>query len=213
MCLSGNAWAQVAAEECGELVVGKFHKPYDYNNPDDQSRLKALQTHHFTIDVERLWGHSKCGGNRCNLAVDIDFTLRHYPNHYRALLSMTNYHLRGYDKTLEEMPFTPRCYFIRALRFRPEDPVLYMLYGNYLAKTDEPEKALQKYKEALALAPESAEANYNIALLYVDRKEYALAREHAKKAYEFGFPLPGLRAKLERAGQWEEPDAGAPVKE
>lgn len=205
----GLVQAQVGFERCGGLAVN-FHEPFDYTSPADQERLQSLEWHHFTRDVEQLSGHEKCGGNRCGLAEDIDFTLRHYPNHYRALLSMVNYHVLGYDKSERPMRYTPECYFNRAFRFRPKDPILHMINGHYLAKTNEPEHALQKYKDALALAPNSAEAHYNIALLYVDRREYPLAREHAHTAYSLGFPLPGLRAKLERAGQWEEPEPGAP---
>lgn len=205
----GFAHAQAAFEECGSLMVN-WSDPFDYNNPADQQRLQALESHHFTRDVEQLWGHEKCGGNRCGLAGDIDFTLRHYPNHYRALLSMVNYHLRGYDQTDRKMRYTPECYFDRALRFRPKDPTLHMIFGHYLAKTGKAEQALTKYRDALAMAPNSAEAHYNIALLYIDRGDYVRAREHAHKAYSIGYPLPGLRARLERAGQWSEPAANPP---
>jgi hypothetical protein len=44
--------------------------------------------------------------------------------------------------------------------------------------------------------------HYNLGLLYVDQMQYDLAREQAKQAYELGYPLNGLRARLERAGRW-----------
>ena len=58
------------------------------------------------------------------------------------------------------------------------------------------------------LAPNSSEAHYNIGLMYTEMEEYPLAREHAQKAYSLGFPLPGLRSKLQRAGQWDESEKG-----
>jgi tetratricopeptide (TPR) repeat protein len=46
----------------------------------------------------------------------------------------------------------------------------------------------------------SAEINYFLGLVLVDLKDYAGAREYARKAYTLGYPLPGLRDKLARAG-------------
>ena len=81
-----------------------------------------------------------------------------------------------------------------------------MINAHYLNKTGDKDGALQKYNEALKFAPNAAEAHYNLGLLYTDMGKYELAREHAHKAYSIGFPLPGLRAKLERAGQWNDPE-------
>lgn len=200
---SAVASAQNNFEDCGSLQ-NNFHDPFDYTNYDPE-HLQAVEGHHFTLEVETLVGHEKCGRDRCNLANDIDYTLRQYPNHYRALATMVNYHLRGYDKTLRPMRYTPTCYFDRAFRWRPGDPVLHMIFGHYLHKIGKSEQALQQYKEALALAPNSSEVNYNLGLLYAQMEEYALAREYAQKAYSAGFPLPGLRSILQRAGEWEEP--------
>jgi tetratricopeptide (TPR) repeat protein len=46
----------------------------------------------------------------------------------------------------------------------------------------------------------SAELHYALGLSYANTKEYEKAVEHARRAYELGYPLPGLRNKLERAG-------------
>jgi Flp pilus assembly protein TadD len=108
------------------------------------------------------------------------------------------------------MRYTPECYFDRALRFKSTDSTVHMIYGYYLSKSGKPQEALQRYARALELSPDSAEAHYNVGLLYTDRKEYARAREHAKRAYELGFPLPGLRRKLERAGEWESQESAEP---
>ena len=54
------------------------------------------------------------------------------------------------------------------------------------------------------LMPGDANVAYNLGLIYVDLKDYENAREYAKRAYDGGFPLPGLRQKLVQAGQWRE---------
>lgn len=66
----------------------------------------------------------------------------------------------------------------------------------------------KRYREARAVLEEgdartdggSAEINYFLGLVLFDLKDYATAREYARKAYSLGYPLPGLRDKLARAG-------------
>lgn len=51
-----------------------------------------------------------------------------------------------------------------------------------------------------ATGGQSAQLNYMLGLVLVDLQEFEAAREHARKAYELGYPLPGLRDRLARAG-------------
>lgn len=51
-----------------------------------------------------------------------------------------------------------------------------------------------------ATGGQSAQLNYMLGLVLVDLGEFDAAREHARKAYELGYPLPGLRDRLARAG-------------
>jgi tetratricopeptide (TPR) repeat protein len=46
----------------------------------------------------------------------------------------------------------------------------------------------------------TAELHNALGLSYVDTREYERAREHARKAYGMGYPLPGLMNKLAKAG-------------
>jgi Flp pilus assembly protein TadD len=79
-----------------------------------------------------------------------------------------------------------------------------MIYGNYLLKAGQADKATEQLKEAINLQPEDPNVNYNLGLLYVQKKDYEQAKIYAKKAYELGFPLPGLKNKLMEAGKWED---------
>ena len=65
-------------------------------------------------------------------------------------------------------------------------------------------EAKDEYLIALELQPDYAEAHYNLGLLYVKQKEFELAVQSARKAYDLGFPLQGLRRQLDRAGAWPE---------
>jgi hypothetical protein len=51
----------------------------------------------------------------------------------------------------------------------------------------------------------SPELHYNYGLLLTQLKDYEKARKHAKKAYDGGYPLPGLKNQLKAANQWNTP--------
>jgi tetratricopeptide (TPR) repeat protein len=127
-----------------------------------------------------------------------------FPNHHRALAAIAKLGVR--DKTIKPIgaKYSVHCYFERAIRFKPSDPVVRMVYGNYLQKLGQPDKALDQFIVAVNLQPEDPTINYNLGLLYVQKKDYEQARTHAKKAYDQGFPLPGLKNKLVEAGKWED---------
>jgi tetratricopeptide (TPR) repeat protein len=52
-----------------------------------------------------------------------------------------------------------------------------------------------------AAAGGSAEIHYFLGMAYLKQKNLDKAAEHAKVAYSLGYPLPGLRNKLARAGR------------
>jgi Tfp pilus assembly protein PilF len=97
------------------------------------------------------------------------------------------------------------CYFNRAIRFAPDDAAVRATYGTYLLALGKTDDAVGMFADAVGMAPEDPTINYNAGLAYFKKKDYAKAREHAKKAYALGFPLPGLKNKLVEAGKWDEP--------
>ena len=188
----GGLYAQ---EACGELDGPGQFGPYDYTNPEDRKNLPIVELHHFGPAVQSLRPGEQTGG-------DLDYTLRAFPNHHRALERMIEYSIRNKSIKPPGANFRLPCYFDRALRFKPDDGIVYMLFGDYLARTGKLQEALEKYKEALRLRPDDANVNYNMGLLYFNLKNYELATAHAKKAYELGFPLQGLKNKLQKLGKW-----------
>lgn len=203
LCLSltGAASAQDASD-CGSLE--NAFGPFDYTDPANrigqrgESPLSLVERAHFTPKVERLVS----GESASNPVDDLAYTLRVFPNHHRALHAMATYQLRHEPKRLGA--YTIDCWFDRAIRFRSNDAKVHLVYGVYLAQVDRNEEALQQYKSALRYEPDLAEAHYNVGLLYVELEQYDSAYHHAVKAYGLGFPLPGLRTQLVRAGAWEE---------
>ena len=185
-----------AFEECGELA--NAYGPFDYRTSRD--KLVVVETYHFTQDVEALRS-----GATGQIASDIDYTLRASPNHTRALIAMANL---GRKLNTDQPPgakYSLPCYFDRAIRFADNDPMVHLVYGTYFARVGKQKEAVEQLEVALKLDQGNANIHYNLGLVYLDLKNYPKAREHAQRAYDLGFTLPGLRKRLEAAGQWTQP--------
>lgn len=188
---------------CGSSM-GKnaWQRPLDYRlavtgaDPAEKRNLEVVERWHFDTDVENL-----TRGINGPPQDDIHYTLMAFPNHYRALDAMARFQ-REHPRPPAATYLSAECYFQRALVMDPNDANIYIIYGVHLHKSGEPEAALTAYQRALELDASLANAHYNLGLLYFDMKRYTDARAQALRAYELGYPLPGLKHKLERAGQW-----------
>lgn len=98
--------------------------------------------------------------------------------------------------------YTVACWLDRAERFAPDDAMVKSLYGTFLLQKGDKTQGAKKLEEALELAGDNANIHYNLGLAYFDLKDYDKSLASAHKAYQMGFPLPGLRNKLEKAGHW-----------
>ena len=194
------AWLSAAAmaqDMCGPMDQEGQFGPFDYTNGEDRVNLGIVEQYHFTPEVQKLKPGPATGG-------DLDYTLRAFPNHHRALERMIEFSLKAKTAKPPGARYSINCYFQRALTMQPNDGIVYMLFGNYLSRLDKNKEALEKYQEAVRLLPENGNINYNLGLFYFNQKDYELAYQHAKKAYDAGFPLPGLKNKLQKAGKWRE---------
>lgn len=192
------AGAGQASALCGGgLDENNFQRPIDYNNAEEHNNIRLVERFHFTHEVETLQA-----GKNGPLPGDLEYTLRHIPNHYRALYSMAEWQRLNPAPPAGTQYLTADCYFERAFAFKPEDPLIYMIYGIYLHKKGDLANARAIYERGLGFKADNAELLYNLGLVLFDLKEYALAKERAVAAYSLGYPLPGLKHKLERVGQW-----------
>lgn len=183
-----------SAPYCGELL-----NVHDYASADNRTLLGTVEQHHFTSNVENL-RH----GNTGTLGGDLSYTLMLFPNHHRALAALGKLSLREKNLKPGGIKYSVGCFFDRAIRFKPNDAMVRMVYGNYLLKAGEMNEAVEQLQVAADLDPENPTINYNAGLAYVQKKDYEQARIHAKKAYDLGFPLPGLKNQLIKAGKWNE---------
>jgi tetratricopeptide (TPR) repeat protein len=185
------------AQICGSLSNDDFG-PYDYRTAEPKL-LREVETYHFTTKVETLRG-----GESTYIGGDLDYTLRAFPNHTRALLAM----VRLSEKEKRDQPqgsrYSVDCWFDRAVRYAPDDGQVRMVYGFHLARKGQPQQAVKELEQARALIGEDANVHYNLGLAYFDLKDFDKSLYHAQQAYRLGFALPGLKNKLEQAGRWRE---------
>ena len=187
--------AQALPLDCGNL--NNAYGPFDYTNGEHFiEKLPIVEEGHFNSDVETL-----TSGLSGTIMGDLDYTLRAFPNHHRALNAMGKYKLQK-KQDIEEY-LSAECYFARAIAFKPEDGVVYQIYAIYLHKSGKVAEAEKQYFTALRFQPESSEIHYNLGLLYYDKSNYQLALDHAQKAYALNYPLEGLKRLLIRKGVWK----------
>jgi tetratricopeptide (TPR) repeat protein len=186
-----------AYEVCGELR--NSFGPIDYRKAT-RAEKELVEGAHFTPDVEAL----RRGSQSRRPGHDIDYTLRAFPNNPRALFAM----MRLAEREKTEKPagsrYTVSCWFDRALRFAPDDGAVRVILGIYLSKNGKKDEAIKQLEVAQKLVGNDPNLHYNLGLTYFDLKEYDKSLEHAHAAYALGFPLPGLRQKLEKAGKWRD---------
>jgi tetratricopeptide (TPR) repeat protein len=195
--------SSVQAQEVDEFSCGDLNNaygPFDYTNPLHlRDKIPVVIRVHFTQSVQTL-----TSGNASTIGGDIDYTLRAIPNHHGALNAMARYEFKTRKSPPPGSRYTVDCWFDRAMRFKPDDGTVRMVYAIYLQKKGATDAAIQRYQEAITLMPDSPEPHYNLGLLYAKSGNYGPAMEEARIAYAKGYPLQGLRKKLKAAGAWQE---------
>jgi len=172
----------------------KWNDPHNYYLATAQNRgdlLHNVEKYHLPQGLEKL--RQKKYRRAWE---DFDFILRYYPNHPKGLLYMSDLSLRM------NKPVQAEKYFQKAFKLYPGYADTHALYGIFLQKSGKLDEAIRQYKKALSLAPDSSETHYNLGLALYNKGDYEGALQHARVAYQLGFPLPGLRKKLRKIGKW-----------
>lgn len=194
LCTAGHAWAE---PECG---AGPGHRDYYSGEAEDRRKLRQIEGYHFNENVRNLVK----GQTTTHPAGDLIFMLDIFPNHTMALEAM----VRLADKHKTDTPpgseHSVTCYLERAVYFRPEDAAARVLFGVHLAKRGKTDAAIEQLTLAEKARPNDPNVHYNLGLMYFDKKNYDKALIHARRAYQLGFPLPGLKRKLTSVGKWSE---------
>lgn len=185
---------------CG-LLLNHFG-PYDYRDPNRKDELYLVEKAHFDVEVFRLLNAGR-DGRTAPPGGGIDYTLRAFPNHHRALDALSRLVAKEGNLKPRNMTWSSECYFKRAMMFTPDDGAIYHIYGNYLYRRGKAEEAIAAYMKAIDLVPGYVEVHYNLGLLLFKQKRYKESRLHALKAYESGYPLSALKDKLQSIGCWD----------
>jgi tetratricopeptide (TPR) repeat protein len=192
---AGQNEARAADQACGNLAAAQG--PYDYRT--ESHWVKFIEGNHFRPEVEAL-----IRGVSGPVGAEIDFVLRHIPNHHRALLAMTRLSERQQWQRPQGAKYSVDCYYERALRFRHDDVIARLLFTAYLIKRDRRDEALAQLERATIDAGDNGFTHFNIGLQYVDLRVFDKAADAARRALGLGFTRPELIDRLRAAGQWRE---------
>lgn len=203
------------AEECGSLE--NHFGPYDYRT--NKNYLPVVEDNHFSSvtyamalsagSSEKYSKEFKFTGQNAgktkhtSIAGDLDYTLSAFPNHPRALYAVSEYQRimqRNYKNPSLWRPKyrTADCYFKRAIRFAPTDPMVYMVYGLYFHKRKEYEKALLQYRKSEKMNADNIDLLYYLGLVNYELGNFDEAQKYADKVYQRKYPLEGLKDELKK---------------
>ncbi len=190
---------------CGSLANN--YGPHDYRDWKDlpeidpvtkeMSPLQLVEGAHFIDTCEAL---IKC--KRGSIGADLDYTLRAFPNHHRALVAMMRYGEMTRRPQPPDARFTVDCYFRRALVWRPEDAIARLLYATYLNENKRVADAKVQLKEAAKHAGDNAFTVYNLGMVALDLNDVDMAVDAARRSYGAGMKHTALRQRLQAMNRW-----------
>ncbi len=204
--LGGTAYAAFDLDPaCGNLNNNYLGKPTDYRSAPADQRNLVEGAHFRTEHAQILKGQTtfRHGENSGSLMGGFDYTLRVFPNHHLALQDIDRLGILLKSEKPINASYTLECYYKRAIAFVPDDGVVRLLYGLYQNRRGKTKEALEQLRQAEEYSPDDTNVQYNLGLAYFQVKDYEQARAYAKRAYDRGFPLPGLKQMLIKAGKWE----------
>ncbi len=209
-----SAFAQQLPAGCGILRSENQFGPYDYRADryvletsygSHKARLRVVEHAHFTPEVEA--GIRGSSGTRA--AGDISYTLERFPNHHRALVSMSNIALREKTDHAKDSKYSMECWFQRAIAFAPDDVIVRLIYASHLIKTKRIDQAEGQANFAATMAGDNAYSHLNLGLVYFDMEKYEPSLLHAHMAQSLGLNIATLQELLTKAGKWKGPEIDA----
>lgn len=208
LALAGVLAAHAAVAQgmgCGGLANN--YGPYDYREYKEvpqidpvtkvMSPLQMVEGAHFIDTCEAL---VKC--KRGTIGSDIDYTLRAFPNHHRALVAMMLYGQRTNRDQPPDALYTVDCYFKRALAWKSDDVIVRLLYAGYLNGKGKPAPAKEQLEAASKLTGDNAFSVYNVGMVALDLNQVDMAVDAARRAYGAGMTHPVLRQRLIAINRW-----------
>lgn len=159
-----------------------------------------VESVHFPPAVEAL-----IRGSTSTVGGDLGYTLQVFPNHHRALIAMMNLGIKLKSPLPPQALYSVECYFDRAVRFRPDDAIVHMIYAKYLSSQGRKPEAIKQLDVAASLEKDNGFTQYNIGLILLEMNEFDRALAQAHTALSLGFQRPALKERLVAANRWREP--------
>jgi len=192
-----------APDGCPQYPSNYFG-PFDYRTTAQQRR-DIVEDFHFTPQVEQLRA-----GMTGPIGGDISYTLGAFPNHPRAIVAMMRLSERLKQDPVPAAMMSLECYFLRGIRFAPDDLIFRMQYALFLNSRSRTPEAVKVMDQVVKDAdPENPLTHFNAGMVYFDMKEYDKALIQAHRVIALGFNRPELRDRLASIGHWVEPAAAA----
>jgi tetratricopeptide (TPR) repeat protein len=119
-------------------------------------------------------------GQLSSAETELDAVLKQAPREANAL------NLLGVVRAQQHQLSEAEKLFLRAIEVNKSLLGAYLNVGQLYLDLQKPDRALWAFTEALKLAPDNPDINFNLASLYVEKKEYERALEHLSK-------IPGAR--------------------
>jgi hypothetical protein len=193
-------WATPPGWACGTFNQSGRLEPEDYRKPSH--RLRTVETYHYGPNVEALVHPMQKG---MTFGSDLDFTLWGYPNHHRALITLTRLAAREKTDKPAGTQFSVECYFARALLIAPDDVIARMIFVRYLGAQQKMPQALSNMKLVVQQAGDNPLTHLNAGLVYMELGAFEEASAQARRVAELGFPSGRLSDELKRKGKWHGP--------
>ena len=194
---------------CGNLenAFGPFdYRPdkyvYETTYGSHKARVNIVERAHFTIETEMLV--SRKSGLVVSPGADLSYTLRAFPNHHRALMTLIKLSEKEKAEKPRDSLYTVDCWFRRAVAWVPDDNVAKMIYSTYLSKSNRTKEAEGQLDIAARQAGENVFTHHSLGLVYFDMKMYDKALVHAHKTYALGMTISTLKEQLKSVGKWVE---------
>jgi tetratricopeptide (TPR) repeat protein len=210
LSFAGGACAQVSSAGCGPIEQTALdYRPEKFKQgAGDTQRhsdfVQRVEQYHFKPETEAL-----IRGTSGDIGGDLDFTLRYFPNHHRALISMVRLGEKLNNPQPRGARYPVECWLERAVRFAPDDTVSRLIYVSYLSKRGRMPEATAQLEKAEASAQDNPFSHYNVGLFYFELKNYDKALQQAHKAMAMGLLKQELADSLRRVGKWQDPPANA----
>lgn len=195
---------KVQVGQCGAL--SGFFGPLDFRGIHPEDR-RVVEAYHLDMEMATFLSGRVVGVNRAGtgpVTGGFVYVVRSIPNHPVAMMLLEQVGRKLKTELPQNIDWPLECMYVRAFQLVPDDPVVWGLYGIYLAHRGRDSEAVYQLDRAHDPLRGNGPLQYQMGLANLAIKRYRQAQINALTAEARGFKLPGLREQLKAAGKWNE---------